>query len=340
MTDPKAWDADPVGSFAAFIQSDEFAKTSQRLGEKDPGPVSAKSAAVYAFMFRKFMMWLGGQDRSFSQAGEQELLRFVSQLRRSGEQNSDITERYLRLLERCYTYLQIAPNPATSAKGLATENRYLGNNQGTEALDEEQIEAFIAALPSLDAPRPNRTGRPPKAWKRRRDHALQATLLFGGLKVAEAIGLHLTEIDDAFDDGPIRLKITPEDKHDTSYEHETIVHGYGADALRHWLVERQATTRKGEPVFAGDLVFPGDLAGKPMSKVTLWRQVKATFARAGIEVNRSGGRTLRNTFAAQQLTTHGRTRGDVREYLGLALERSAELYESARPRKKKSDEAV
>lgn len=340
MTDPKKWDADPIGSFAAFIQSDEFAKTSRRLGEKDPEPISAKSAAVYSIMFRKFMAWLAGQNRTFSQVGEQELVRFVSQLRLRGEQNSDITERYLRLLERCYTYLRIAPNPATSAKKLVIENRYLAKNEGTEALDEEQIDAFVAALPSLDSPGPNRAGRPPKAWKRRRDHAVQATILFGGLKVAVAIGLHLDEVDDAFNHGPIRLKIRPEDKHDTSYEHETIVHGYGADALRHWLVERQATNRKGDPLFAGKLVFPGDLAGKPMSKVTLWRQVKATFARAEIEVNRSGGRTLRNTFAAQQLTTHGRTKSDVKEYLGLALERSAELYESAKPRKKKSDEAV
>ena len=58
---------------------------------------------------------------------------------------------------------------------------------------------------------------------------------------------------------------------------------------------------KGERVLKGDLVFPGNDQGKPMSKVTLWRQVKETFARAGIDVNRSGGRTLRNTFAAQKL---------------------------------------
>lgn len=339
MTDPKKWDADPIGSFAAFIQSDEFAKTSRRLGEKDPAPVSAKSAAVYSFMFRKFMMWLSGQNRTFSQVGEQDLVRFVSQLRRHGEQNSDITERYLRLLERCYTYLRIAPNPATSAKKLATENRYLAKNQGTEALDQQQIDAFITALPSLDAPGPNRAGRPPKAWKRRRDHAAQASMLFGGLRVAEVIGLHIDEVDDAFKHGPIRLQINPEDKHDTSYEHETVVHDYGADALRRWLVERLAEDAKGNRILAGDLVFPGDHTGKPMSKVTLWRQVQATFVRAGLDVNRAGGRTLRNTFAARELK-NGRTKADVKEYLGLALERSAELYETAKPRKKKSNEAV
>ena len=44
--------------------------------------------------------------------------------------------------------------------------------------------------------------------------------------------------------------------------------------------------------------------------------------------------TWRNTFAAQQLNEHGRTKHDVKGYLGLALERSAEIYETAKPRKK------
>lgn len=340
MPDLKQWDADPLASFTAFVRTTEFAQTSQRLGEADPEPISSKSAAIYTFMFRKFTTWIAGENRRFSQVEEKDLVRFISQLRRRGEQNSGITERYLRLLERCYKHLQIAPNPATSATKLAIDNRYLAQNAGTEALALEQIDAFVAALPPLDSPGANRAGRPPKAWKRRRDHAVQATMLFGGLKVAEAIGLHLDEVKESLSPLPIRLKISPEDKHDTSYEHETIVHGYGADALRHWLIERMAENRNGERVFTGDLVFPGDHEGKPMSKVTLWRQVKATFARAGIDVNRSGGRTLRNTFAAQQLNVHGRTKNDVKGYLGLALERSAEIYETAQPRKKKSDEAV
>lgn len=339
MPNPKQWDADPLMSFRTFVQTAEFARTSRRLGEADPAPVSAKSAAIYVFMFSKFATWLAVQKKPFSQVGEQDLVRFVSQIRRRREQNSDITGRYLRLLERCYTHLQIAPNPATSAIKLATENRYLAKNQGTEALEQEQIDAFVAALPSLEQTNANRAGRLPKAWKRRRDHAVQATMLFGGLRVAEAIGLHISEVDDTFNHGPIRLNINPEDKHDTSYEHETVVYDYGADALRRWLVERMAVDKKGNPILQGDLVFPGDHTGKPMSKTTLWRQVKATFDRAGLDVSRSGGRTLRNTFAAQELK-NGRPKSDLKKYLGLALERSAEIYETAKPRKKRSDEAV
>ena len=340
MPDLKTWDDNPLAAFTAFVTTPTFASTSRRLGEGDPEAISTTSAAVYIFMFRKFAAWLAGQNRRFSQVEERDLVRFISQLRRRGEQNSGITERYLRLLERCYSHLQIAPNPATSATKLATDNHYLAQNVGTEALDQEQVNAFVAALPAREPPGQNRPGRLPKAWKRRRDHAVQATLLFGGLKVAEAIGLHLHEVEDSFSPFPIRLKINPEDKHATSYEHETVVHGYGADALRYWLIERLAVDSKGQRIFIGDLVFPGDSEGKPMSRVTLWRQVKETFARAGIDVNRSGGRTLRNTFAAQQLKEHGRTRNDVKGYLGLALERSAEIYETAKPRKKKSDEAL
>ena len=339
MNDPKSWDSNPVTAFMDFVRTAEFARTSRRLGEADPAPVSTKSAAIYTFMFNKFAKWLLGEKRPFSQVGEQDLIRFVSQLRSRGEQNSDITERYLRLLERCYAHLGIAPNPATSATKLASENRYLAKNEGTEALEQEHIDAFVAALPSFEPPEPNRAGRLPKAWKRRRDHAVQATMLFGGLRVSEAIGLHVNEVDDVFNHGPIRLQINPEGKHDTSYEHETVVYDYGADALRRWLIERLAEDASGNRILAGDLVFPGDHTGKPMSKVTLWRQVKATFARAGLDVNRAGGRTLRNTFAAQELK-NGRTKADVKELLGLALERSTELYETAKPRKKKSNEAV
>jgi len=339
MLDSKQWDANPVASFTDFVRTAEFARTSRRLGEAEPEPVSAKSAAIYIFMFTKFAKWLAGEQKPFSHVGEQDLVRFVSQLRRRGEQNSDITERYLRLLERCYAHLKLVPNPATSATKLASANFYLAKNEGTEALEQDQVDAFVAALPSFEQPSPNRAGRLPKGWKRRRDHAAQAAMLFGGLRVAEVIGLHIAEVDDAFNHGPIRLQIDPEDKHDTSYEHETVVYDYGADALRRWLVERLAEDAKGNRILAGDLVFPGDHTGKPMSKVTLWRQVQATFVRAGLDVNRAGGRTLRNTFATRELK-NGRTKADVKEYLGLALERSTELYETAKPRKKRSNEAV
>jgi site-specific recombinase XerD len=327
MADPKQWDADPSAAFAAFIQGPEFAETSHRVGHAEPKPVSKKSAHIYRTMFGKFATWLARENKAFSRVVEHDLIRFISRNRAGGEQNSLISRRYLRLLERCYQYLQIKPNPATAALQMASANGYIAQDHGMQVLQAEDIAAFVNALPSLGQPGPNRAGRPPKAWKRRRDHAMQATMLFAGLRVAEAIGLRLSEVDDPFDgafgaDGII-LAIGPEGKHDTSHAHDTVLRSYGALALRTWLKERASL---GIP---GDLVFPGDLAGKPMSAVTVYRQVRATFGRAGIDVDHNGGRTLRNTFAVQELKS-GRTRADLKQLLGLALERSAGIYEVAK----------
>lgn len=333
MSNLKQWDADPLAAFSAFIHSPDFARTSHRLGQAAPKPLSAKSADIYGFMFKKFTVWLAQERKHFSQLLDQDLVRFISQNRRRGEQNSLITERYLRLLERCYKHLDVTPNPASAALKIATENQYIVRDKGMQVLMPEQVAAFVEALPPFEPPGPNRAGRAPKAWKRRRDHAMLATMLFSGLRVAEAIGLRLSEVDDAFDgeldEDAIVLRITPEGKHDTSHAHETILRAYGAHALRRWLGER---TQLG---VQGDLVFPTNLAGAPLSRMTVYRQVKATFERASIDVDRHGGRTLRNTFAVEELRDGG-TKADLKQYLGLALERSAELYELAETKGKPS----
>ena len=327
MDDPTQWDTNPVAAFDKFIQSPDFARTSHRLGLTEPKPVSKKSAHIYRSMFGKFALWLARENKKFSLIIEQDLIRFISRNRADGEQNSLISRRHLRLLERCYKHLRIQPNPASAALQIANANGYIAQDHGMQVLDSADIATFINALPPLGQPGPNRTGRPPKAWKRRRDHAMQATMLFAGLKVAETIGLRLSEIDDpfsgAFGDEAIVLAINPEGKHDTSHAHDTVLRAYGALALRTWLKERDTLGIK------GDLVFPGDLAGNPLSAVTVYRQVRATFGRAGINVDHNGGRTLRNTFAVEELKG-GRTLADLKKLLGLALERSAGIYEVAK----------
>jgi integrase/recombinase XerD len=57
--------------------------------------------------------------------------------------------------------------------------------------------------------------------------------------------------------------------------------------------------------------------------------VRATFQRAGIPAAHAGGRTLRNTFAFQQLQ-QGVPQEELTTALGLALERSTEAYRHAR----------
>jgi integrase/recombinase XerD len=328
VTNPADWDADPTTAFSQFVKGDHFVRTSSRPGRRVSKPVSTKTAAIYMFMFNDFARWLAEQRKLFSEVDTTDLVRYISQRRSEKRHNSLITVRYLRLLERCYVHLNVFPNPASQANYIASENQYVAMNKATAVLDADEITAFIKALPSITAPggKTSGTGAAAAGWKRRRDHAMQATMLFGGLRVAEAIGLMMDEVEDSFIDMPLALKIRPEAKHDTSYEHETIVRGYGTEALRAWLAERRSMR------VPGPLVFPADISGRPLPKLTVYRQVRATFQRAGIDISRAGGRTLRNTFAIEELR-RGAEKPELQEKLGLALERSVETYESALTRK-------
>lgn len=79
----------------------------------------------------------------------------------------------------------------------------------------------------------------------------------------------------------------------------------------------------------GQFVFPANLTGARMTRKTVYVQMRATFERAGMDLARSGGRTLRNTFAKRQLDS-GASADDLKDVLGLALERSAADYKLTR----------
>jgi site-specific recombinase XerD len=313
------WDAHPLTSFAAFVASPDFVLTSSRQRDLIPKPLSPESAAIYTFMFGKFAAWMVEERLKMSTVSARDLQRFV-QLAHDGHRdlNSKIAYRYLRLLERCYDYLERAPNPARDAI-VGVDRAQITRDQPMLALNADELQRFLAALPGQRADDDNKSA----GWKRRRDRAMQVTMALAGLRVAEAIGLLVDEVGRQADvEGGIPLNITPEHKHRTSYEHTTTLPKEGVDELTAWLKERA------ELNIPGALVFPANLEGEPLHKATVYRQVKATFERAGLSVSRAGGRTLRNTFASQQLR-HGTPQSELTTVLGLALERSAEAYKYA-----------
>lgn len=314
------WDRAPNAAFAAFVVTPEFVLTSSRQGGVIPMPISAESATVYNFMFGKFAAWMLGQHLTMSTVDAAALQRFVDN-RTNGKRdlNSKIAYRYLRLLERCYDWLERSPNPARDAIA-ATDRAHLAKDAPMAALNGDELEKFLAALPAGRAP--DQSGS--AGWKRRRDRAMQVVMALAGLRVAEAVGLLVEEIGRQADvDGAIELNITPEQKHRTSYEHTAKLPREGVLELAAWLRERA------ELKIPGELVFPASLEGDTLHKATVYRQVRATFERAGVAVPRAGGRTLRNTFAARQWQ-QGATPDEMTAVLGLALERSAQAYKYAR----------
>lgn len=323
MKNLPSWDTDPVLAFKEFVVTDAFAKTAQRLrADGTLKSVSTESAKTYVFMFANVIAWITDQGKTLSTVTSGDLVLFVSRVEGGRPVlNSKIGYRYLRLLERCYQHLGVIPNPAKQAI-LATDRAELPKDEAGRALSPEQLQRFFDALPA-DPPRGKRVV-PFSGWNRRRDRAMQVVTALAGLRVSEAIGLLVHEVGNQVAlDGSVDLTITPEEKHDTSYEHVTPLPREGVAELRHWLDERSRMVK--ELAMKGDFVFPANLEGAKMTKKTVYKQIKATFQRAGLDTTRAGGRTLRNTFAKGQLDKGARP-DKLKDVLGLALERSAADY--------------
>lgn len=317
------WDTDPVQAFKDFVTTEAFAETGRRArADGTIRVLSAESAKIYKFMFNNVAGWLREQGLAFSTASQADLLRFIGRTEKGKPVlNSKIAYRYLRLLERCYEHLGVTPNPAQQAI-LQIDRAHIKKDDAGRSLSEEQLKRFFAALPA-DAPR-RRQSTPFDGWKRRRDRAMQVVIALAGLKVSEAVGLLLPEVGRQVGiDGSVELTITPSEKHDTSHEHTVTLPREGVEELRPWLEEREAMA------IPGEFVFPANLAGNRLTRKTVYVQMRATFERAGLDLSRSGGRTLRNTFAKRQLDA-GAKPEELKDVLGLALERSAADYKLTR----------
>jgi site-specific recombinase XerD len=315
-----SWDANPVQAFKEFIATTAFAETGRRLrADGSIRVLSPQSAKIYLFMFGNLAAWLQEERIRFSTVRHTDLLRFIDRTVKGKRiLNSKIAYRYLRLLERCYEHLELAPNPAQQAI-LGIDRAHMAKDDAGRSLSSEQLERFFAALPA-DAPQ-SRRRTPFAGWKRRRDRAMQVVIALAGLRVSEAIGLLVGELGRQVSiDGSILLTVTPDEKLDTSHEHTVALPRQGADELRAWLKERESMA------IPGPFVFPANLAGDKMTRKTVYVQMRATFERAGLDLARSGGRTLRNTFAKQQLD-QGASAEELKDVLGLALERSAADYQ-------------
>jgi len=318
-----SWDADPVRAFGAFIATTAFAETGRRLrADGTLRVLSAASAKIYIFMFNNWASWIQEERLTFSTITQADLLRFINRTEKGKRVlNSKIAYRYLRLLERCYEHLDVNPNPAQLAI-LNVDRAHLAKDDAGRTLSDEQLERFFAALPA-EAPR-KRQDTPFEGWKRRRDRAMQVVIALAGLRVSEAVGLLLSEVGrQSTLEGALVLTITPDEKHDTSHEHEVTLPRDGADELLAWLEEREKLA------IPGQFVFPANLTGARMTRKTVYVQMRATFERAGMDLSRSGGRTLRNTFAKRQLDS-GTSPDELKDVLGLALERSAADYQQTR----------
>jgi integrase/recombinase XerD len=325
------WTSDPMTPFKSFISSTEFVELGRRTPayqdpDKKAAPLRPATIQIYTLMFGKFVRWMGERGKTLLGLSHEDILEFLnaSHADENGvveHLKSTIRVRYVRMLERVFEHLEVTPNPAQSTAFQIYRTRGgSGKDLDMVIMDKEQQEAFLAALPVANPT--------PAGWKRRRDRAMQALMLGAGLTVAEAMHIKLRDMGSVDATGSVPVTVRPESRHSTTREHRTLLRPFAAAEVMQWLQERQKLD------IPGQLLFPASLAtGKPLDKATVYRQVRKTFERAGLEMPRSGGRTLRNTFAVRELENESVEM--VGELLGLERTRSIDYYVNAARRRGK-----
>lgn len=332
----QSWETQPTLAFGDFVKSVDFVELGRRPkrvncegAAVEPSPLSLKSARGYTTMFAKFARWMEKNQRTIRSLEKDDILAFLNTdidpdrrgNKKGGrkELNSDIRSRYLRLLERTFDHIKVDPNPARQAAyALASAPGGFGHDMPKEWLSPEEQDAFMRALADLEA---KAEFEPAIAWRRRRDRAMMALMIGAGLTVSEVIELYIENIGQPDNEGSIRVTVFPSAINSEGSMHTTVLRPFAVPYVMSWMKERQ------EMKLDTQLVFPGRREGGRVVHATLYRQVRAAFARAGIEVNREGGRTLRNSFAQRELAA-GTSLDRLGDYLGLHDRRSVERYVS------------
>jgi integrase/recombinase XerD len=335
----RIWDADPLVAFEAFVISSEF----QLLGKRKPSvengaapaAMRASSAKIYILMFGKFLRWLGERNLNLIDVTSEDIMAFLEHgsnssaanqgLTSKKDLNSSIRIRYLRIFERVFQHLRIHPNPARHA----AFNIYKSGNKALRGQDVDKVAmtdaeqtAFMNALPAAPPTSPlgdRAAASSGRGWKRRRDRAMQAMMLGAGLKVSEVISMASDSVGTLDSTGCVPVTVSPASTTGTSRWHQTQLRSFAVAEVLAWRNERAALK------IPGILLFPATLDGGTLDKATVYRQVKATFERAGIDVERLGGRTLRNSFAVRELKD-GASIELVGEFMGHRKRKSTEHY--------------
>jgi integrase/recombinase XerD len=333
---PDIWKTAPLVAFKGFIASDEFLQMSMRpgelvIGEKPRYKISNSSKIVYAHMFGNFLRWLEEQGIDLEKVTADNLQVFLDlgnlvEDKLTKNLNSLIRLRYLRLLEKVFSHLNTTHNPA---RKVAQEigRTELGRDKPKAYLSADQQQAYMNALltPSAD------DVSNPNEWNIRRDRAMQALMLGAGLKVSEVIQLRTNKIGKIDIDGTVRVTV---EKIGLGKPHDTHIKPFAVKEVLAWVKERTALKIPGPYLFPPTLSGIGKNGSLVLNKATVYRHVKETLEQAGIEKERMGGRTLRNTFAVQ-LLEDGATLSSVSDLLGHHDQRSTLKYKVGHRKKPK-----
>ena len=281
------WRRDPGIAFDAWLAKQQFRKS---------------SAEVYQAQWGLFLDWLKVRHANLITVDARTIADFVAGLSIRKPQRV----RYLRLIERVLDHVREIELASTNpARFIAQDGeaawRNARDNEPTGFLTSHERALLIAQLFS-----PVSELSAAQRWRERRDRALIAVFLGGGLKTGEARTLTVSCVTA----GSPRAMIESPNPLMTRH---TRLSPFAVAALDAWLAERRLSE------LAGNLVFPASPSGRPMHKATMLRSVDALIEAAGFaesRESRASPQTLRNTFAADLFET-GVTPEMVGQWLGF-----------------------
>jgi len=287
------WRRDPQVAFDAWLARQHFRRS---------------SAQVYQAQWGLFLEWLRARQKSLVTVDTQTIADFVAGL----EIRKPQRVRYLRLIERVLDHVrEVEASSTNPARFIAQDGeaawRNARDNEPTGFLHHAERAALIAHLFS-----PVQALSRAQRWKERRDRALIAVFLGGGLKTGEAAALTVS----CATPGSPWITI---DSTNPMLVRRTRLAPFASAILDAWLAERRLVG------LAGDLVFAASPSGRPMHKATMLRAVDALVEASGIaasRTSRASPHTLRNTFAAD-LFESGAEAELVGQWLGFVQAVSA-----------------
>ena len=277
------WEREPLNSFKDWLSTKG---------------ISQSSAKIYLFMWGKLIRWKDAHDLRFAGIRAGHIDQFLND---AGLQKHH-RYRYVRLIERVYQHLALA-NPGLGNPGsLAARQRVgEGSNDPMAFLREDQREVLIRWI--VRDVSGEAYARKDESWKEKRDLAITAAMLGGGVKVGEARALSVSCISE--DGAWLTIKGVGEP------DHKTCLLPFARSVMQRWIETRIAMR------LPGDWLFAAGADGRQMDAVTIWRRVQRVIERAGITMeSREGPQTLRNTFAGM-LVELEIPEGVAAGYLGL-----------------------
>lgn len=252
--------------------------------------LSPHSIAAYTRDLRQFVDLIG--VRAPEDLSEADVGRFVARLRAAGQADSSIARKVSAL--------------RTFARFLCTEGLIAADfTEGAESRRQNRrlpetisVAAARRLLGSIDATNPARL----------RDRALFELLYGAGLRVSEAVGLRVGDLDLAR--GLVRCRGKG------AKERLVPMGPVAVDWLRLYLARRGALR-------AADWVFAGR-SGRPLTRHRVWQLVRRYSLRAGLREHVSP-HTLRHAFATHLLGGGAHLRA-IQEMLGHARITTTQIY--------------